>query len=216
LNFSIVARCARTGQLGVALAGGELAAGRHLRAGVRPNVGATHTQGRPNPRNNRLALNLLAQGFSVSAVMHELAGSDPEIEAREIAIVDRLGEVAVRSAAPHRVGAGYAILGPHSLLAAAAAAYEADPAADLDERLLGALEAASLQGARAAALVLWGRRDFNDLDLRVDSHPVPVVELRRVHSDVKPTIEFYDARARNPRMTMTGKEFAENLKKGRM
>ena len=40
-------------------------------------------------------------------------------------------------------------------------------------------------------------------------------ELRRIYADYKPTIAYYDERARNPRNAITGVEFADRLKKQR-
>lgn len=45
----------------------------------------------------------------------------------------------------------------------------------------------------------------------VKLHDRPVKELRRVYDDFKPTVDFYEARARNPRMTMNAREFADLL-----
>ena len=92
-------------------------------------------------------------------------------------------------------------------------AFEHDPSADLDERLITTLEAGNtattIAGSlRSAAIVMWGSLDYSLFDLRVDLHDNPVKELRRVYEDFKPTAEFYEARARNPRMTMNAREFA--------
>jgi len=228
MNFSIIARCARTGQLGLAVASDLLAAGRFCAAAVRPNIGATFTQGVPLPRNNRLALNLLAQGWGPAQALKEIAGNDSGFEQRQTGIVDREGSVAVHSGtmlrawSGSRAGGGFAIMGEgingEPLLEAMAKRFDSIPGDDLDERLLSALEVGRDAGAGAvisAALIVWGRRDHNDMDLRVDFHGGPIDELRRVYADYKPTAEFYDERARNPRNAISAKEFAENLKKRR-
>lgn len=64
MSYSILARCARTGQLGLGVASYSIAVGRYSDAAVRPEFGATFTQGNPLPRNNRFALNLLVQGWN--------------------------------------------------------------------------------------------------------------------------------------------------------
>jgi uncharacterized Ntn-hydrolase superfamily protein len=53
----------------------------------------------------------------------------------------------------------------------------------------------------------------NELDLRSDWHDDAIGELRRIHADYKPTIAYYDERARNPRHAITGVAFAEKLKR---
>ncbi|MBI3370862.1 MAG: DUF1028 domain-containing protein [Betaproteobacteria bacterium] len=231
MNFAIIARSARTGQLGLAVASEMLAVGRFCAAAVRPNVGATFTQGAPLARNNRLALNLLAQGWGPKHVLHELAGNDADFEQRQIGIIDREGSVAVHSGVKLRAWSGHlaaqscAVFGEglagEPALEAMLRRFEAHSPEDLDERLLLALEAARDAGAPgagaaiSAALVVWGRRNHNDIDLRVDLHERPIDELRRVYADYKPTAEFYDERARNPRNAISAKEFAENLEKRR-
>ena len=62
-------------------------------------------------------------------------------------------------------------------------------------------------------MVVWGNRPHNEIDLRTDLHDNAIAEVRRIHADYKPTIAYYDERARNPRNAITGVEFAEKLKK---
>src|SRR6185503_7473582 len=102
----------------------------------------------------------------------------------------------------HRVGKGYAAFGDElsgqRVVEAMATRFEATTDADLDERLLAALEAGrdagGLAGAkgrlpeRSAALVVWGNRTHNEIDLRTDLHADAIAEVRRIHADYKPTI----------------------------
>jgi uncharacterized Ntn-hydrolase superfamily protein len=228
VNHSIIARCAHTGRIGIAMASERLAGGIALEAAIRRGVGGILAQGTPNPRLNRLATNLLTQGWAPAVVLKHLQAADAELASRQVAIVDREMLVAVSSppaSAQHvsREGTGFAVLASGSGCAAVADAmadsFRGDPAADLDDRLLAALEAGDrvAQGGarRSAAIVMWGIRDYSELDLRVDLHPQPVRELRRVFDDFKPTAEFYEARARNPRMTMNAREFAGMLEQRR-
>lgn len=224
MDFSIIARCARTGRIGIAMASGKLAGGTALEAAIRRGVGAILVQGPPNPRLNRLATNLLAQGWPPAVVLKHLQEADEALASRQVAVVDREMKVAVWSppAATQREareGSGFAVLASGEGSGAAAdamrTAFESAADADLDDRLLGALEAADRaapdSGCRSSAIVVWNILDYSELDLRVDLHPQPVRELRRVFDDFKPTAEFYEARARNPRMTMNAREFAGML-----
>jgi uncharacterized Ntn-hydrolase superfamily protein len=231
MSYSIIARCARSGELGIGLASASLAAGAGLDAAVRPNVGAILIQGARSFRMNRLATHLLAQGHGPAHVLRQLAQSDPDFDLRQVAIIDRESTLAthcgtaLRAWSGIRCGAGYAVLcedtAGEQVATAMAAAFEADPADDLDHRLLCALEAGRTgAGAgtparlpvRSAALVRWGRRDYSDLDVRVDLHEEPVAELRRVFADMKPSVEYYEQRARNPGQAMHHREFAGLLK----
>src|SRR5688572_10374740 len=91
MTYSVIARCARTGRFGIGVASYTMAIGAYTDGAVRPNVGATMTQGHPLPRNNRLALNLVAQGYTPALAMAELAANDAHHDYRQIAIVDREG-----------------------------------------------------------------------------------------------------------------------------
>jgi uncharacterized Ntn-hydrolase superfamily protein len=65
-------------------------------------------------------------------------------------------------------------------------AFLASAGAPLAERLMAALEAGEAaggdkRGKQSAALVVVGEDPYPDLDLRVDDHPDPLAELRRLH-----------------------------------
>lgn len=212
MSFSIIARCARTGQIGAALASPQLAGGITLDAAIQRGVGGILVQGTPHPRLNRLAVNLLAQGWSPKVVLGHLQADDDSIQERQVAILDRENSV-ITIGDESGKGEGYAVLASSEIMEVMKRAFEDDPSADLDERLIATLEAGNtattMAGSlRSSAIVVWGSLDYSLYDLRVDLHDNPVKELRRVYEDYKPTAEFYEARARNPRMTMNAREFA--------
>jgi uncharacterized Ntn-hydrolase superfamily protein len=104
------------------------------------------------------------------------------------------------------------VLAGEGVLAAMAAAFEAGPDEDLDERLLRTLEAGRDAGGqqtadgthlneRSAAVITHGHRDYGHIDLRVDAHDTAVEELRRVHSIYKPFVPYYQLRHDNPEDT---------------
>jgi uncharacterized Ntn-hydrolase superfamily protein len=232
LTYSIIARCPRTGQLGIGIASYSIAIGAYSDGAVRANTGVTLTQGFPNPRNNYLAINLLAQGRTAGQALSELIGNDPDIEYRQIAIVDRESNAVahtgakLRKWAGHRIGKGYVAFGDalagQQVVDALAAGFEAAPQAGLDEQLLAALEAGrdagGMAGAkgrlpeRSAAMIVWGNRTYNEVDLRVDLHDRAIEELRRIYVDYKPSIAYYEERARSPRNAIPAMEFADMLK----
>jgi uncharacterized Ntn-hydrolase superfamily protein len=235
MTYSIVARCPRTGQLGIGVASYSIAIGLYCDGAVRANTGVTLTQGLPNPRNNYLAINLLAQGRTAGQALAELIGNDRDSEYRQIAMVDRDGNAVAHSGANLRKWAGHRIgkacvafgdgLAGQQVVEAMAAAFEAASQAGLDEQLLAALEAGrdagGMAGAkgrlaeRSAALIVWGNRTHNEVDLRIDLHDRAVSELRRIYVDYKPSIAYYEERARNPRNAIPAMEFADMLKKQR-
>jgi uncharacterized Ntn-hydrolase superfamily protein len=231
MSYSIIARCARTGQIGIGLASVSLAAGAAFDAAVRPNVGAILIQGARSFRLNRLATNLLAQGQGPAHVMRQLEGSDPDFALRQVVIIDRDSTLATHSGTALRpwsgirCGSGYAVLcedvASESVADAMAAAFGGAPDDDLDHRLLCALEAGDAAftatprkglAMRSAGLVVWGKRDYSEIEVRADMHEAPVQELRRVYADMKPSVEYYEQRARNPSKAMHHKEFAGLLK----
>src|SRR5258707_1914373 len=89
MTYSMVARCPRTGQLGIGVASYSMAIGLYCDGAVRANTGVTLTQGFPNPRNNYLAINLLARGHTAGQALADLICNDPDSAYRQIAIVDR-------------------------------------------------------------------------------------------------------------------------------
>jgi uncharacterized Ntn-hydrolase superfamily protein len=235
MTYSMVARCPRTGQLGIGVASYSMAIGLYCDGAVRANTGVTLTQGFPNPRNNYLAINLLALGRTPGQALTELIGNDRDSEYRQIAMVDRDNDAVAHSGANLRKWAGHRIgkacvafgdgLAGQQVLDAMEAAFEAASPAGLDEQLLAALEAGrdagGMAGAkgrlpeRSAALIVWGNRTHNEVDLRVDLHDRAIDELRRIYVDYKPSIAYYDERARNPRNAIPAMEFADMLKNQR-
>jgi len=215
MTYSIIARCPRTGQFGIGVASYSIAIGRYCDGAVRANTGVTLTLGFPQPRNNYLAIHLLAQGRTAGQALTELIANDSDSAYRQIAIVDREnGAVAHTGAsvgkwAGHHIGKGCvafgdALAGP-AILAAMVTAFEASPNAGLDEQLVAALEAGrdagGMSGAdgrlpeRSAALTVWGNRTYNEVDLRVDVHEHAVEELRRIFIDYRPSPTTKSGRA---------------------
>ena len=108
-----------------------------------------------------------------------------------------------RDWAAHRIGEGYIVLGNYLTGPRAPDAMEkafaADPAEDLEERLMRSVEAGRDAGGqhggqRSAALPVYDTKPFVRVDLRVDVHDEPVGDLRRVFDVYRPAIPYYDLR----------------------
>lgn len=193
-TFSIVARCGRTGQLGVAVATAVPAAGSmcpYLQSGV----GAVSTQSWVNPYLALTALAVLEKGAGANAALTTALADDDARSFRQFGLVDAKGESAAHTGAEctqwagQRLGPGLAIIGNMltgpDVLDAMAAAFDASADADLAERLMLALEAGDaaggdMRGKQSAALRVHADEVYAALDIRVDEHPEPVKELRRV------------------------------------
>ena len=194
MTWSIVARDA-TGAFGVAVASRFFAVGAlcpHARSGV----GALSTQALINPMYARPALDLLSEGVPPAEVVRLVTAADDGRESRQLHAVDAAGRTAAHTGSGcipwcgHIAGAGFSVAG--NMLAGAqgvgetAAAYEARADLPFAERLLAALAAGEdaggdKRGKQGAALLIYTTEEYPFLDLRVDDHAEPVVELRRLY-----------------------------------
>ena len=214
-TFSMIGRCPRTGRLGVSITTSDVAVGSRCPY-VKPMVGAVSTQASTDPRLGPFALRLLAMGYSSTGALQQLEASDPYIERRQLGLVDRDGAAAARTGAlnnpwaGHIVGENYVSMGNglagEQVVQAMTAAYEESEPEDLEERLLRAIEAGQQAGGEAqdstphhsAALLVYGSQSFPRMDLRVDEHATPIIELRRVFEIYKPRIDYFSLRASDP------------------
>lgn len=195
MTFSIVARCPRTGMSGVAVSTAVPAVGAICAFGA-PGVGSIATQSWANPYLGIDGVALLRQGLSATEVLERLISEDPGRDMRQVGIVDGHGQVAVHSGAGcttwfgHTTGPGYSIQGNMltggETLEAMKDRFDSTADADLPERLVSALEAGQAvggdkRGRQSAAVKIYAHEEYPYLDLRVDEHPEPVAELRRVY-----------------------------------
>ena len=194
MTWSIVARDP-DGALGVAVASRFFAVGV-LCAHARTGAGALATQALVNPGFGPAGLDLLAQGVSPARVVESLTASDPGRDVRQVHLVDVEGRAAAHTGSQciewcgHSIGrefsvAGNMLAGPQ-VLEDTAAAYTAHAHLPFAERLLAALEAGEAaggdkRGKQAAALRIVTTEVYPILDLRVDDHVEPLVELRRLY-----------------------------------
>lgn len=193
-TYSVVARCARTGELGAAVATAVVAVGA-LVPWVRPGAGAACTQAWTNPCLALGALDRLAAGATAPEALEGALGTDPSADLRQLGVIGGEGAGVAWTGegcaawAGHRTGADHAVQGNMltgpEVVDAMAAAMTGSEALSLDERLMRALEAAQAaggdrRGRQSAALKVMGREAYARVDLRVDEHPDPVAELRRI------------------------------------
>jgi uncharacterized Ntn-hydrolase superfamily protein len=199
MTYSMVARDPATGQLGVAVQSHYFSVGSIV-AWAEPGVGTVATQSFAEPAYGPRGLALIRAGRSAAGALGELIDADPGEAVRQVAIVDAAGRVAVHTGrrcipeAGHRVGqqvsAQANMMRRDTVWHAMIEAYEAAEG-DLALRLLAALDAAEAEGGdvrgrqSAAIVVVDGRRSdepwrHRPVDLRVDDHPDPLPELRRL------------------------------------
>jgi uncharacterized Ntn-hydrolase superfamily protein len=195
MTWSLVARDP-SGALGVAVASKFFAVGA-LCPAVRAGLGALSTQALMNPLYARDGLAALEAGLAPAQVVERLTAADEGREVRQFHVIDHAGRSARHTGAScipwcgHLAGeafsvAGNMLAGPQ-VLEETARAYRAGAALPFAERLIAALEAGEAaggdkRGKQAAALLIHTTEDYPVLDLRVDDHPDPLAELRRLHA----------------------------------
>lgn len=227
-TFSIVGRCERTGQLGVAVSTADVGAGR-LVTWAKAGVGAVATQSWPSLYLAIDALRLMESGASASEAMEGVLRDDPGREVRQVGVVDSQGGSASFSGNEcttwygEATGPNFAAQGNMLIrgetVAAMATSFPATVELDLAERLMLALEAGQAgggdkRGRQCAALLVVDREEYPLWDLRVDEHPQPVAELRRVFEvarlDLLPFVEGLPTRA-NPLGSLSDEFIESNL-----
>jgi uncharacterized Ntn-hydrolase superfamily protein len=198
-TFSIVARDPATGQLGVAVESHWFSVGAVV-PWAEAGVGAVATQSFVEPSYGPLGLALMKAGRSAPEALAALLAGDSGREVRQVGMVDARGGVATHTGAMNIPAAGghagkdYVVqanlMEKATVWPAMARAYEA-ARGDLAERMLAALDAAQaeggdIRGQQSAALLVvkdqssgrpWADKLF---DLRVEDHPRPLEELRRL------------------------------------
>ena len=198
-TYSIVARDANSGELGVAVQSHWFSVGSIV-IWAEPGVGAVATQSFVDPDYGPLGLQLMRAGKDASQALEALIGIDEHANVRQVGMVDANGVVANytgdKAITEHCeiAGDGFTVqanlMWKPTVCEAMARAYEAADG-DLGERLMLALEAAEneggdIRGRQSAALLVvngdrneppWRGRVF---DLRVEDNPDPLKELRRL------------------------------------
>lgn len=198
-TYSVVARDAATGELGVAVQSHWFSVGSVV-PWAQSGVGAVATQSMVDASYGPLGLALMQAGRPAPDALKGLLTTDAGRDLRQVAFVDARGRVAAHTgancipAAGHEVGDGFSVqanlMDKATVWPAMARAFKGTQG-DLAERMLAALEAAEreggdIRGKQSAAILVvrgtpsgkpWADRLF---DLRVEDSTAPLVELRRL------------------------------------
>jgi uncharacterized Ntn-hydrolase superfamily protein len=211
MTCTILARCPRTGQLGVAVVSSLIAVTGRC-AFVRAQVGAVAVQSMADPRLGPATLELLAAGYRPEAVIRAFARTEENFEYRQVALVSGSGATAVHTGSEAigpcgaAEGEGCAALGNRMAdpnLPAAMISVFARARGELGDRLLAALRAAVAEGGagevRAAGLLIAEREAWPLVDLRIDwTAGDPVAELEHLWRLWRPQMRDYLDRALDP------------------
>ncbi|CAD5105936.1 DUF1028 domain-containing protein [Zestomonas carbonaria] len=212
MTFSIVGRCAETGQLGIAISSSSIAVGARcpwLRAGV----GAVSTQNVTLPALGPQILDLLESGSGSAAALDKALASNGYSQYRQVTVIDQHGATALftggEALGVHHAVAGEQCVAAGNLLSSTRvieAMVEAFEQADgcLADRLLAAMHAAMAAGGEAgpvhsAALSVVGELVWPIVDLRVDwADEDPIGELDSLWQAYRPQMQDYVTRALDP------------------
>src|SRR3982075_782369 len=154
VTYSIVARDAKTGELGVAVQSHYFQVGPVVPWAL-SGVGAVATQSRVNVSYGPLGLEFLRSGYTAAEALKALTSGDSQPEIRQCAIVDAAGNVAAHTGskciaeAGHQLGDGFsgqANLMENDTVWAAMAEVFTSTDGPLAERMMTALEAAEAEG----------------------------------------------------------------------
>jgi uncharacterized Ntn-hydrolase superfamily protein len=194
MTWSIIARNASTGELAIAVATRFFAVGSrvpHIAAGV----GAVATQALVNPFYGIHGLQHLREGLPPEEAIARLTARDTGCDHRQLHIMDASGRIAQHTGSAcvdwcgHLQGDGFSIAGnmlaSPQVIEATARAYMDNSALPFPRRLIAAMRAGEdaggdKRGKQSAALVIHGKEQWPDLDLRVDDHTDPLAELARL------------------------------------
>lgn len=202
MTYSIVARDPETGRFGVAVQSHYFGVGPVV-PWLEAGVGAVATQASVNISFGPIGLEMLRNGLSATDTVAACLASDEHAAVRQLAVVDARGSAAAHTGADciracgHIVGDGFSVQGNllerDTCWPAMADAYRSGLAdgTPFVERLLRTMEAAEreggdVRGRQSAALMIVGAAvepamwRGRLMDLRIEDHPDPIPELRRI------------------------------------
>jgi uncharacterized Ntn-hydrolase superfamily protein len=212
MTLSIAARCAETGQFGVAITSSSPAVAARC-AFARAGVGAACTQNVTDPRLGTVLLDRMGDGDSAPAAMAAVTEAEPLIAWRQLSAIDRNGLTAAWSGAgtlgtyataegPDCVAAGN-LLAESNVPLEMVGAFAGRPDSDLGGRLLAALVEGLRAGGEAgpvhsAGLIIVSDVPWPVTNLRVDWSEDPISELTALWRLWRPQADAYRLRALDP------------------
>ena len=211
MTVSLVARCARTGQFGMAISSSSPAVAARC-AHVRAGVGVVASQNVTDPALGPELLALLAAGQTAPDALATLTQGRAFIDYRQLLVVDAEGRSAIHSGAQvlgvwgqaqgTDCAAGGNLLADASVPQAMVTAFEA-ATGHLGDRLMAALQAGLAAGGEAgpvhsAGLKIADQLDWPLVDLRIDWSDDPIGALAEAWAVYRPQMAAYVQRAQNP------------------
>ena len=196
MTWSIIHRERESGRIGIAVATKFFAVGARV-PHVAPRKGAVCTQALVNPLYGPHGLRLIREDVGAADVVRILTTLDDGREHRQLHVLGADGRFAAHTGAEcipwcgHWLGedfsvAGNMLAGPQ-VISETARYFRENGAMPLPRRLIGAMKAGEkvggdMRGKQSAALVIYNDQDYSELDLRVDDHIEPLLELARLEA----------------------------------
>ncbi|WP_054303430.1 DUF1028 domain-containing protein [Gemmobacter sp. LW-1] len=212
MTFSLVARCAKTGQFGMVISSSSPAVAARC-AHVRAGVGVVASQNVTDPALGPLVLEALASGLGAQAALEAVTAGRAHIDYRQLLVVDGSGATAIHSgrqvlgiwaeAQGQDCAAGGNLLANDGVPAAMVAGFET-ATGHLGDRMIAALRAGLVAGGEAgpvhsAGLKIADRLDWPLADLRCDwTEACPIEAVATAWEVYKPQMAAYVQRAEDP------------------
>jgi len=196
MTWSIVAHDPNSDAFAVAVATKAFAVGASCPF-VRAGVGAVSTQSMTNRYLGPAILDAMARGLVPAAAIEGALAGDEGRGIRQVHAIDRNGLTAAwtggncvewcGSVSAGGISVAGNMLAGETTVAATLASWKANRDLAMADRLMTAMEAGEAaggdrRGKQSAAMVMVTTEDFPDLNLRVDDHAEPLLELRRLLS----------------------------------
>lgn len=212
MTFSLLGRCTASGAIGMVVTSSSTAVGARC-AFARAGAGAVATQNITDPRLGPRGLDLMATGRTADEALERIVKATPNIEYRQLALIDQHGTTAAYSGSrtlgiyatardSDCVAAGN-LLANSGVPAIMVAAFRSSSGDELGDRLVAALRAGLDAGGeagpvRSAALLMVREATWPVADLRVDWSADPIGELEMLWEKWAPELDDYVTRAFDP------------------
>jgi uncharacterized Ntn-hydrolase superfamily protein len=196
MTWSIIFHERESGRIAIAVATKFFAVGARV-PHIEPQKGAVCTQALVNPLYGAQGLRLIRDGVGAADVVRLLTTPDPGRAHRQVHVMGADGRFAAHTGnecvpwCGHWIGddmsvAGNMLAGPQ-VIAETVRFFRENAAMPLPRRLIGAMRAGEKvggdkRGKQSAALVIYGSQEYSELDLRVDDHVEPLLELARLEA----------------------------------
>jgi uncharacterized Ntn-hydrolase superfamily protein len=196
MTWSIIFHEKDSGRIAIAVATKFFAVGARV-PHIEPKKGAVCTQALMNPLYGPHGLRLIREGVAAADVVRILVTPDAGREHRQVHVMGADGKFAAHTGAEcvpwcgHWIGedmsvAGNMLAGPQ-VVSETVRFFRENVSMPLPRRLIGAMKAGEKvggdkRGKQSAALVIYGNQEYSELDLRVDDHIEPLLELARLES----------------------------------